>query len=178
MGAITTRDITRTAGVSDGVLYNYFSDKNDLLVAALVRRFTRIVADFDAGLPTAGAATVEANLETLTRACLRLNHDQLPLLAGMMGEPALLQRFLETIHGLPAGPSVVPRRIAEYLAAEADLGRLPPVDPEAATTLITGATAVLALSGLLSGASVDGLAGQLPAVVAMLTDGLRGRSPD
>lgn len=28
VGAITTREIARAAGVSDGVLYNYFADKD------------------------------------------------------------------------------------------------------------------------------------------------------
>src|SRR6266508_161567 len=35
VSSITTRDIARTAGVSDGVLYNYFADKHELVVAAL-----------------------------------------------------------------------------------------------------------------------------------------------
>ncbi len=61
VSAITTRDIARTAGVSDGVLYNYFADKNDLLLTALVRRYGRIVARFEADLPQPGTATVEAH---------------------------------------------------------------------------------------------------------------------
>ncbi len=36
VSAITTRDIARAAGLSDGVLYNYFANKNDLVVVALL----------------------------------------------------------------------------------------------------------------------------------------------
>ncbi|HVB64884.1 MAG TPA: TetR/AcrR family transcriptional regulator, partial [Nitrolancea sp.] len=54
---ITTRDIARAAGVSIGVLYNYFASKNDLLVTALVRRVQRSVAQFDTDLPEPGTAT-------------------------------------------------------------------------------------------------------------------------
>jgi Bacterial regulatory proteins, tetR family len=47
VSTITTGDIARTAGVSDGVLYTYLADKNDLLVAALVRRYAAELERFD-----------------------------------------------------------------------------------------------------------------------------------
>src|SRR5262249_61477702 len=37
-GAITTREIARAAGVADGVLYNHFADKHDLILAAPIPR--------------------------------------------------------------------------------------------------------------------------------------------
>lgn len=46
ISAITTRDTTLSAGVSDGVLYNYFGDKNELLLAALLRRYQSVVERF------------------------------------------------------------------------------------------------------------------------------------
>ena len=55
VSSITTRDIARAAGVSDGVLYNYFANKNDLLVAALMRRYAGLVSGFDADLPAPGS---------------------------------------------------------------------------------------------------------------------------
>src|SRR5690349_17179224 len=61
VGAITTREIARSAAVSDGVLYNYFADKHELLLAALVRRYTQVLSRFEADLPQAGTGTVEAN---------------------------------------------------------------------------------------------------------------------
>jgi AcrR family transcriptional regulator len=42
--ALTTRAIARAAGVSDGVLYNYFADRDELVLEALVRRaFTTLL---------------------------------------------------------------------------------------------------------------------------------------
>lgn len=38
------------------------ADKNDLLIAALVPRFTRLVIRLDTDLPKPGNATVEENL--------------------------------------------------------------------------------------------------------------------
>jgi AcrR family transcriptional regulator len=172
VSAITTRDIARAAGVSDGVLYNYFSDKNDLLLAALARRFSGLVARFDADLPESGTASVEENLIAYARAMLELNTGTLPLMAGLLIEPPLLQRFHEVIHSEPFGPQLYPQRLAKYLTDEQRIGRLPYVDVDAVTTLIIGATVTLALSGLLQGLSHGDLAKQLPAIVRTIVRGL------
>src|SRR4051812_14070250 len=87
VAAITTRDIARAAGVSDGVLYNYFADKNELLLAALVQRYGRVAARFDVDLPTPGSATVEANLAAYARAALDLITEILPVAAGLISDP-------------------------------------------------------------------------------------------
>ncbi|HWC82691.1 MAG TPA: TetR/AcrR family transcriptional regulator [Pseudonocardiaceae bacterium] len=172
VSAITTRDIARAAGVSDGVLYNYFADKSDLLITALARRFTRLVKQFDTDLPAPGTGEVVDNLQTYALAVLELNADALPLFAGLLSEPALLQRFLAAIHDEPYGPQVYQQRVAEYLAAEQELGRIGPVDLIATTTLFTGASILLALTGQVAGTARTELAGQLPAVVRTLVGGL------
>jgi AcrR family transcriptional regulator len=43
---LTTRVIAREAQVSDGVLYNHFTDKDELVVAALGERITGSVARY------------------------------------------------------------------------------------------------------------------------------------
>jgi len=186
VSTITTRDIARTAGVSGGVLYNYFTDKNDLLLTALVRRYTRIVGRFEADLPEAGTGTVRDNLNTHARALLDLQADALPIAAGLITEPALLRQFIDTIHREPLGPLRILHHVAGYLADEQRLGRLPSVDVEAATTLLFGATVMLAFTNLMGGVPREDLARQLPAIVSTLVDGLdpasqhrpaRGRAP-
>ncbi len=158
------------------MLYNYFADKNDLLLTALVRRFTRMVARFDADLPEPGTATVEENLNTYARAVLELNADALPIVAGLITEPRLLHRFFDEIHQQPFGPQLYRQRIVEYLAGEQRVGRLAAVDVEAATTLLTGATAMLAITSLMFG-SRDDLAAQLPGIVETLVRGLQPARP-
>jgi AcrR family transcriptional regulator len=172
VSTITTRDIARTAGVSDGVLYNYFSDKNDLLLTALVRRYTGIVTRFEADLPEPGTGAVRDNLNAHARALLDLQADALPLAAGLITEPSLLRQFIDAIHREPLGPLRVLHHVAGYLAGEQRLGRLPAVDVEAATTLIFGATVMLAFTSLMGGASREDLARQVPAIVDTLIDGL------
>ena len=103
VSAITTRDIALAADTSEGVLYNYFADKNDLLLTALVRRFGHLVARFLADLPEAGSSTVADNLAAFARALLELHADALPIAGKMLAEPKLLRRFIDEIHRDPLG---------------------------------------------------------------------------
>jgi AcrR family transcriptional regulator len=173
VSSITTRDIARAAGVSDGVLYNYFANKNDLLVAALVRRYAGLVSGFDADLPVPGSATVEENLVGYARAVLDLVAQTLPIAAGLMTEPALLQRFIDEIHTQPFGPQRLHQPIADYLTAEQRLGRLGEVDVEAVITLIMGPALMMGFTELVAGTPRETLAAGLPAVVRTLVTGLR-----
>jgi AcrR family transcriptional regulator len=171
VSAITTRDIARTAGVSDGVLYNYFADKNELVLTALLRRFDGLIARFNANLPEPGAATVEENLVVYATASLDLAADALPLLRLLETEPALLHRLHDQIEPLVFNPA----RIVAYLQAEQSLGRLPTVDARAASTLLFGATTVLAHTNPMHGAWREQLAEQLQAIVSTLFRGLSPR---
>jgi AcrR family transcriptional regulator len=140
VSAITTREVARTAGVSDGVLYNYFSDKHELILAALMKRFERIAAEYAASLPEAGSATVEANLAALCRAQVTFQSQLLPLMVGLLSEPALLGRFIDVVHGHQFGPPYGVMYIVEYIRNEQRLGRVDAaVDPEGVAMLLMGA---------------------------------------
>jgi AcrR family transcriptional regulator len=174
ISAITTRDIALSAGVSDGVLYNYFGDKNELLVAALLRRYQGVVERFDASLPDAGTATVEENLHAFARAQLEMQSAVLPILTGLISESTLRGRFMDEMHGLPLGPQHTMQRLIDYVQAEQRLGRLSEaIDPSAVNTLLMGATALLALTGLLLPADArQQVSEELPSIVATLMRGL------
>jgi AcrR family transcriptional regulator len=144
--AVTTREIARAAGVSDGVLYNYFADKNELIVAALVRRFEIIGARSWSGLPQPGSGSLEGNLVEYAGALHALVRDTLPMLAGLVAEHALLHRLIGEIHR--PGQGILPflNRIGEYLVEEQRLGRIRDgVDLEATMLLLTGASATLTM---------------------------------
>jgi AcrR family transcriptional regulator len=150
VATITTRDIARAAAVSDGVLYNHFDDKHDLLLAALLRRYQALAGRFDAAVPAAGTATVEQNLRVYAEAMLDLHGRLLPTIAGLVSEPVLMHRFVDAIHGVPFGPQHNQHRLADYVAAEQALGRIAAdVDPQATGILVTGAALVLVIANHL-----------------------------
>jgi AcrR family transcriptional regulator len=177
VATITTRDIARAAAVSDGVLYNYFADKHDLLLAALLRRYRALAERFETALPEPGTGSVEQNLCEFVEAMLALQARLMPSIAGLVSEPVLMHRFVDAIHGVPFGPQHNQRRMAEYIAGEQALGRLAgDVDPSAASVLMTGAAVVLVITHhVMPGHAQPAMAAQIPAIVDTLLRGLGPR---
>jgi AcrR family transcriptional regulator len=178
ISAVTTREISRRAGVSDGVLYNYFADKNELILAALLRRYDTLATRFQAGLPKPGDATVEANLASLIRSLLALFSDAMPTIAGLMTEPLLLHKLLEAIHTQILSPQTVQRMLVEYLEAEQRLGRLRAgMDLVPVGVLLMGAITAIPLAQHLAAAPLPAdIEGQIEAIVTTLMQGLKPES--
>jgi len=172
VGAITTREIARAAGVSDGVLYNHFADKHDLILAALVRRYAEVLGRFDTDLPQPGTATVESNLVRYAEAALDLVTQALPMAAGLMSEPVLLHRFMAELHREPFGPQRLRQPLADYIAAEQRLGRLGDFPAEAAVTLILGPVIMLGFTELVGGARRPAVVASIPDIVRTLLQGI------
>ena len=167
--SITARDLAREAGVSDGVLYNYFADKSELLLTALLRRFDELLDDFGAELPVSGAGSMEENVREYAEALYTFDVDGFPMLAKLLGDPPLLQRFLVETHRRPVYTERVRKPVVEYLAGERRRGRIGRVDPEAAADLLIGAMAQLALTTVTGGRPP---ARRLSAVVDTLLKGI------
>ncbi|TMQ97515.1 hypothetical protein ETD83_20045 [Actinomadura soli] len=80
-----------------------------------------------------------------------MHHALLPALAGLLAQPAVLARFAE----LSGGDEDWNRRLAAYLRAERDLGRLAPgARVDAATSMIVGACHESVLSVLFQGRGI------------------------
>lgn len=169
---ITTREIARAAGVSDGVLYNYFSDKNDLIITALMRRHVETLGRYVQALPEPGSNTVAENLTACARAAIDLVTGTLPAASALLSEPVLLHRFFDEIHRSPLGPHRMLGPIKEYLAGEQRLGRLGEFNVDAATTMLLGSAIMLGLNVVFGGMPLERVVEQAPHVVGTLLRGL------
>ncbi|MEV1158834.1 helix-turn-helix domain-containing protein [Micromonospora chokoriensis] len=148
-GRLTVRDIARAAGVADGVLYNHFVDKEELLAYALQAHLRS--AERVAGAPPgqAGTGTVEANLRAYLIWALALHAAVLPAFAGLLDQRAVLTRLAELSQ--PAAADL-PVRVAvvDYLRAEQRLGRVAPhARVDAVAALVVGVCHDLVLQRLL-----------------------------
>jgi AcrR family transcriptional regulator len=171
-GAITSRDIARAAGVSDGVLYNHFVDKHDLLLTALVRRFTRLVTAWTSQTEPAGSGSPADSVHRIVRHAHALQLAALPMLANLAGDPPLLERFLIEIHRPPLGGDAFRRPVAEHLAAEQALGRLGAFDPEAAADVLLGAVLLQGLIDVLAHRPAAESQRRLEAIATTLLSGI------
>lgn len=178
--AITARDVARTAGVSDGVLYNHFADKHELLLAALIRRFERLVDVFQAELGDARTSApppdLEAGVVRLVGSAFRLHAGALPMLANVLSEPALFSRFMAAIHRPPLGPHVFMDPIEAHLVAEQRAERIGDVDPRAATHLLVGSILLAALQELVAPRPPEAVERHLRELVQALVTGLAPRA--
>lgn len=142
---LTVRAIARAAGVADGVLYNHFADKEELLARALLAHVHHVERALGP-LPEPGTATVEANLRDHLDHGMAMHRAILPAFAGLIGQPAVYARFA-ALH--PDGGHWRDR-LADYLCQERELGRLAPdADMAAATALLVGVCHDAVLATLL-----------------------------
>jgi AcrR family transcriptional regulator len=153
VAGLTVRDIAREAQVADGVLYNHFADKEELLAYALHAHVQTVERNLGAPPQQAGSGSVEANLRTYLAHGLALHTALLPAFAGLLAQPKTLHRFAELPN--PAASGLGLRvALADYLRAEQALGRLAPgANVDAAATMIIGACHELVLPHLLQGAT-------------------------
>jgi AcrR family transcriptional regulator len=174
LGELTTRAIAHHAGVSDGVLYNHFADKADLVMAAMVRRYGRLVEQLEAAIPTAGEGSLLGNVQAYGRSLSAVESDVLLHGAALLGHPPLLHRFWAEIHRTPFGIDRLRRPLADYLSAEQQIGRVTAeVDVEAAVTVVFGVCAMVALSARLNPtADRDALTRHRDAALAAAVNGL------
>jgi len=178
LGALTTRQIARAAGVSDGVIYNHFPDKQALILRALLRRYARLVDRFELAAPVAGEGSVTRQLQAFAHALSDLEADALLLGAGLLADPALLEAFWSEIHRVPFGIGRLRQPLIDYLIAERDLGRLDPsIDVEAVTTLVFGASGIVALTRRVNAhADRAALDAQLDAAIVTIVVGIEPRT--
>jgi AcrR family transcriptional regulator len=95
---LAVRDIAREARVADGVLYNYFQDKDDLLAQALLAHVGTVMGT-RAPAPRAGSNTVAENLREFIETGMRTLAQVAPAFAGLVSEPGVMTRFHAMVGG-------------------------------------------------------------------------------
>lgn len=163
---LAVRDIAREAQVADGVLYNYFTGKEDLLAQALLFHVGTVMSSA-ASMPQPGTGTVADNLRLFIDRGLDVLSRVAPAFAGLMSQPKVLSRFHAMVGGDAAFGTAtaddheepeqhepdqrgLPEALTMYLRGEQRLGRIDPAaDVEAATTLVVGAIHGQVLPGVL-----------------------------
>lgn len=165
---LTVRAIARQAGVADGVLYNHFTDKEELLAHAL-HAYVRTVEQGLGELPEPGVGTVEANLRTHLAYGLALHGAILPAFTGLLAQPAVLARFAN----LDEHGEQWRDRLTRYLHAERDLRRLAPhAELDAAAAMIVGVCHEAVLSALFPHGGTAPTPPPVESVITAVLDGI------
>jgi AcrR family transcriptional regulator len=115
---LAVRDIAREAKVADGVLYNYFEDKEDLLVHALLAHVGNVMASAPRLLPPPGEGTIAENLRVFIDGGIATLLRVTPAFAGLISQPKVLTRF----HAMVGGDAAFDAAAEEAGAAPDEAG--------------------------------------------------------
>ncbi len=136
----TTKLIARTAGVSEGTLYNYFEGKEEIFLAVLGEQLPEFIALIRGFPDRAGKAQVRDHLLELAQAALAFYNQSIPMGASLFSETELLERHRAMLAQRGAGPHRANQAVAEYFRREQDLCRVTNrVAPSAPADMLLGA---------------------------------------
>ncbi|AIJ20426.1 TetR/AcrR family transcriptional regulator [Amycolatopsis methanolica] len=134
----TTKEIARAAGFSEAALYKHFADKTEIFLGVMTSQLPGLEAVLGDIAP--GRHTVRGNLVRITSTAIDFYTESFPIGASLFSSRDLLAAHRAAIREHGAGPRTPVTRLANYLRAERDLGRLPSTsDPDAIATLLLGA---------------------------------------
>ncbi len=134
--ALTTKEIARAAGCSEGSLYTYFANKESLLLAVMAERLPPFIPLLHAMLERAGEDTLLDHLREVARLAAQFYQKLTPIAASVLASPELS----EGLRSKGLGPHRANQSLATYLRIEQRLGRIRAgVDVDVVATLLLGA---------------------------------------
>lgn len=170
----TTREVAREAGVSEGTIYNYFEDKDALLMAILdaLNETERRAADFEEGLATDFGGFVEEYLRRRMSLIWENKDIFRVVLSEMLVNRELRERYLRQV----VEPTM---KIAEkYFRSRVELGDVPAMDAPLAMRAVASSVIGLVVLGLLGdeevGSRWDEAAGVLAGILVHGLDSTGG----
>ena len=168
-GRATTREVAREAGVSEGTIYNYFEDKDALLIAILdgLNETERRAGDFEEGMATDFRRFFEGYLRRRISLIWEDREVFRVALSEMLVNAELRERYLRRV----VEPTM---RIAEEnLRSRMEQGEVRETDPPLAARSLAGAVLGVLVLGLLGDEEVASRPDEVSNVLAgLLLNGL------
>jgi AcrR family transcriptional regulator len=122
LARVTTKEIARETGLSEGALYRHFDHKEEIFFAIMMKYMPAYLDVFQTHRP--GTATVSENLAAITLGTLNYYERIVPMGASFLGDTELLAQLRKAIRQTNGGPQHVIERVAGYIREEQRLGRI------------------------------------------------------
>jgi TetR/AcrR family fatty acid metabolism transcriptional regulator len=171
----TTREVAREAGVSEGTIYNYFEDKDDLLMAILHRlnETERRVEDFEEDTATDFRGFLEEYLRRRMSLIWENREVFRVVLSEMLVNAELRELYLRQV----VEPTM--RMAEENFRSRMEEGEVRRMDASLAMRSVAGAVLGLLVLGLLGDEEVGSRPEEIPDVLAaLLVHGLDATEED
>lgn len=124
LARVTTREIAREAGVTEGVIYHHYRDKAELLLAVTgssMGDFREVLNNLPLQV---GQGTVRENLDRTLQVAYDFQYRIAPIVCSLFADVQLLGRTREILNEREGGPECVIKALTVYLQAEQRLGRV------------------------------------------------------
>jgi AcrR family transcriptional regulator len=122
LARVTTKEIARETGLSEGALYRHFDHKEEIFFALMARHLPAFYETFQ--VHQAGTGTPSENLVAIAEAALHYYEQIVPMGASFLADTQLLAQFRATLHSLGVGPQSVFELVAAHVEEEQQLGRI------------------------------------------------------
>lgn len=128
LARVTTKEIARETGLSEGALYRHFEHKEEVFFAIIAQNLPTFLEAFQTHLP--GTADVRSNLKVIALAAMDYFDKLVPMSASFLADTELLAQYRAKMSQIASGPVAGgPQKIedllATYLEEEKQLGRIP-----------------------------------------------------
>src|SRR5260370_16400599 len=95
LSRVTTKDIARESGLSEGALYRHFEHKEEVFFAIIAQHLPTLLGSFETHLP--GTADVQTNLKAITLAAMDYFGKLIPMSASFLADTWFLPQSRKTM---------------------------------------------------------------------------------
>ena len=124
LNGVTTRQISREVGCSEGALYVHFKGRLELLLAMFEESLPDAVESLHRLADSSGQASPQLNLVKAITGIHRFHQRAVPLLAGLFAEPKLLAAYRKSLIAHNKGPHLAIAALQQYIEVEQKLARI------------------------------------------------------
>ena len=124
LSGVTTRQISKEVGCSEGALYVHFKGRVELLLEMLEENLPTMLQPLQALQESIGRGSAQRNLIHAFEGIFKFHQRVIPATAGLFAEPELLAAYRTSLKRQGKGPHLSMRVLAEYIHSEQRLGRI------------------------------------------------------
>lgn len=124
LSGVTTRQISKEVGCSEGALYVHFKGRLELLLAMLEESLPTMLQPLQALQESVGRGSAQGNLVQALDGIFKFHQRVIPATAGLFAEPELLAAYRTSLKRQGKGPHLSMRVLADYIRSEQRLGRI------------------------------------------------------
>ena len=145
LSGVTTRQISREVGCSEGALYVHFDGRVELLMTMLEESLPEMLRPLQQLRESVGRGSVRKNLVQALDGIFRFHQRIVSETAGLFAEPELLAAYRSSLRRQGKGPHLSMKVLEDYIRSEQLLKRIgSSVDARLAATLMMSSSFFLA----------------------------------